>query len=72
MVRTLLVQVTVTIFGLYCYNNTGYKYYKADFDKMIDMLDEIDWDVNLIKDLNVLETWEKNHDIKPLYQKLCS
>ena len=40
------------------YNNTGYNYYKADFDKMRDMLNEIDWDVNL-KDLNVLETWEK-------------
>ena len=40
------------------YNNTGYNYYKADFNKMRDMLNEIDWDMYL-KDLNVLETWEK-------------
>ena len=32
-------------------------YCKADFNKMRDILDEIDWDIHL-KDLNVFETWD--------------
>ena len=39
------------------HKNMGYNYYKADFNKMRDMLDEIDWDIHL-KDLNVFETWD--------------
>ena len=38
-----------------CNNNMGYNYYKADFNKMRDMLDEIDWGIHL-KELNVFKT----------------
>ena len=40
------------IWGIADYHN-----YKADFNKMRDMLDEIDWGIHL-KDLNVFETWD--------------
>ena len=40
----------------------GYNYYKADFDKMRDMLNEIDWDIHL-KDFNAFG----NRKFKPLY-----
>ena len=49
------------------HNNMGYNYYKADFNKMRDMLDEIDWDIHL-KDLNVFETWDsKTIVLKPVF-----
>ena len=48
---------TVLLIDLFPKIIIGYKYFKADFDKMRDILEEIDWDMHL-KDLNVSKTWD--------------